>query len=75
MARADSPWTPERADAARIRHQCRGERIERNKREHAARLAPARSAGIGAEEAKRAAIRAALERARARRAASGRSPA
>lgn len=75
MAPAASPWTRERADAARIRHQRRNTRLERNKRERAARLAPAQSAGASAEDAKRAAIRAALERARARRAASEHSPA
>ncbi len=76
MEPAAAAWTRERADAARIRHQRRGVRLERDKRERAARLAPTRTASTGTEDAKRAAIRAALERARARRAAaSGHSPA
>jgi H+/Na+-translocating ferredoxin:NAD+ oxidoreductase subunit B len=58
-------WTPARAGAARDRHERRGARLARDRREQAQR----RSAATR----KRAVVRAAIERARARRTAAGRA--
>jgi Na+-translocating ferredoxin:NAD+ oxidoreductase subunit B len=63
---ADAAWDRARADAARARFESRQARIERVKSERGQRDAPAAEAGPGAER-KRAIIRAAIERARARR--------
>jgi len=68
---ADAIWDRVRADAARERFELRGARLERERRERAERLAQralqARSDPEG--EKKRAVIQAAIERARAKRAA------
>jgi electron transport complex protein RnfC len=73
-------WTQERdrqkADVARQRHEFRQERLEREQREKAERLAKKKAAlasgeakgGAGDGETKKAAIQAALERAKARKA-------
>ena len=66
---ADGQWTRERADAARSRHLAREARLARDAAERAERLAR-RAASLRdapTPAAKRAAIDAALERARARR--------
>jgi len=68
---ADAAWGEARADAARDRYQRRLERLDRDRAARAAarsRRAPASRHG---PDARRAAIAAALERARARRAAHG----
>ena len=58
-------WTRARADAARDRHEWRNARVARDRREQARRHS--------ATARKRAVVRAAIERARARRAAAGRA--
>ncbi len=68
---ADAVWDRPRADAARARHGARTARLAQEKRsreERLARQAAAAKAAPGAD-AKRAAIQAAMERARAKRAA------
>jgi electron transport complex protein RnfB len=68
---ADAVWDRPRADAARARHQARNTRLAQEKRsreERLARQAAAARAAPGAD-AKRAAIQAAIERARTKRAA------
>ncbi|MDX5333222.1 MAG: electron transport complex subunit RsxC [Gammaproteobacteria bacterium] len=77
-------WEQERekrkADIARQRHEFRQERLEREEREKAERLAKkkaalAKTAEDGeAEDPKKAAIKAALERAKAKKAATGAAP-
>jgi electron transport complex protein RnfB len=68
---AEALWTADRADAARARFRARAARLEREVAERADRLA--RRAAVLRDaptpEAKRAAVDAALARARARRAA------
>ena len=66
-------WSPAQADAARERHARRQARLARDAREHDARLsaaaealAPAAEAQVAAEDPKRAAVAAALARARMR---------
>jgi electron transport complex protein RnfB len=65
----NAEWTRERADAARVRFLTRSARLQREAEERANRLARRAAALRDAPtpEAKRAAIEAALERARARR--------
>jgi electron transport complex protein RnfB len=65
-ARSDDIWDAARADAARRRYQRRGARLERERRERSARAKRAEPPS----EKKRAIIAAAIERARAKRAAS-----
>jgi electron transport complex protein RnfB len=67
---AEAPWTADRADAARARFRARAARLEREAAERAHRLARRTAALHDAPtpEAKRAAVDAALARARARRA-------
>ena len=69
--RPDSQWHAERADAARARYAARRDRLARQAEERAERLARRAAALRDATtpEAKRAAVDAALVRARARRAA------
>ena len=66
---ADAIWDRARADAARERFEQRRSRLERERRERAARLAARahKAKGDPNAEKKRATIRAAIERARARR--------
>jgi len=66
---ADAIWDRARADAARERFERRRSRLERERRERAARLAARahKAKGDPNAEKKRATIRAAIERARARR--------
>jgi electron transport complex protein RnfB len=71
---ADAVWDEHRADAARRRYERRRARLGRRQAERTARLAarePRAGAGgsLASAEAKRAAVEAALERARAKRAA------
>ena len=68
---ADAIWDRTRADAARERFELRGARLERERRERAERLAQRALQARGHPEAgkKRAVIQAAIERARAKRAA------
>jgi electron transport complex protein RnfB len=68
---ADPTWDDERADAARTRHERRAARLEREKAARALTRAQRGAAPRHTAQAKRAAIDAALERARARRAAYG----
>lgn len=73
----DAIWSRDRRDAARARFERRNQRLARNAAERSARHAgrkgvPPTAATRTAEE-KRATIRAAVARARARRAATGRS--
>jgi electron transport complex protein RnfC len=75
-------WTQERerkkADLARERHEFRQERIDREKAERAARMkrkqAEAAKEGGGQTDDKKAAIKAAMERAKVKRAASAAEP-
>ncbi|MFP4243943.1 MAG: electron transport complex subunit RsxC [Ectothiorhodospira sp.] len=69
-------WSQEKerqqADAARMRHELRQQRLEREKREKAERMNRKREAlggASGGDAAKKAAVQAALERAQARKAA------
>ena len=66
----DARWGRDRADAARVRLHRRRARLERDKTERAARLARPTASATASVDAKQAFIRAAMERARARRAAS-----
>jgi electron transport complex protein RnfB len=74
--RPDSQWNAERADAARARYAARRDRLARQADERAERLARRGAVLRDAPtpEAKRAAVDAALVRARARRAAFARRP-
>jgi electron transport complex protein RnfB len=67
----DAVWDRARADAARARHEARNDRLARERREREERLARQAAAAKSAPDAdaKRAAIQAAIERARAKRAA------
>jgi electron transport complex protein RnfB len=67
----DPAWDEARADAARERYGRRLTRLDRDRATRAAARAPRATALRHGPEAKRAAIAAALERARARRAAHG----
>lgn len=66
----DANWDRDRADAARARLHRRRARLERDKTERAAQLARPAIATVTTTESKQAFVRAAMERARARRAAS-----
>jgi electron transport complex protein RnfB len=68
---ADAAWDRPRADAARARHQARNARLARERDAREARLARQAAAAKAAPDAdaRRAAIQAAIERARAKRAA------
>ena len=68
---ADAVWDRPRADAARARYLARKSRLEAERREREVRLARQAAAARSAPDAdaKRAAIQAAIERARAKRAA------
>jgi electron transport complex protein RnfB len=68
---ADTTWDAARADAARDRYRRRLARLDRDRTTRAAARAQRAPASRHGPEAKRAAIAAALERARARRAAYG----
>jgi electron transport complex protein RnfB len=66
-------WDARRADAARERYERRRTRLARRRSDPAARAGSSRSArSLASPQAKRAAVAAALARARARRAAPGR---
>ena len=67
--RTDAAWDASRADAARERCDRRQARLARDRGERAVRLAARAPRAVASPAAKRAAIDAALERARARRAA------
>jgi electron transport complex protein RnfB len=71
---ADAIWDRARADAARERFERRGARLERERRERAERLAQRAllTSGDAQAEKRRAVIQAALDRARAKRAAAKR---
>jgi electron transport complex protein RnfB len=67
---AEAIWDPVRADAARERFERRNLRLERERAERAERLAQrALKAGRSDPQTRRAVIQAAIERARAKRAA------
>ena len=66
----DANWDRDRANAARARLHRRRARLERDKTERAARLTRPAGAATTSTDAKQAFVRAAMERARARRAAS-----
>ena len=68
-AGTDAAWDASRADAARERCDRRQARLARDRGERAVRLAARAPRAVASPAAKRAAIDAALERARARRAA------
>jgi H+/Na+-translocating ferredoxin:NAD+ oxidoreductase subunit B len=65
-AAADDVWDRARADGARSRHEWRGARLARDRREQAQRKTAAAR--------KRAAVQAAIDRARAKKAAAARRP-
>ncbi len=64
----------EKADQARLRHEFRQSRIEREAAEKAARLAKKKAAAQGGGNAKQAAIQAAMARAKAKKTAQGNAP-
>jgi electron transport complex protein RnfB len=66
---SDAAWSPARADAARKRYERRQARLARDRAERAERLAALAPRDAASPAAKRAAIDAALDRARAKRAA------
>jgi Na+-translocating ferredoxin:NAD+ oxidoreductase RnfC subunit len=70
LPEAQAPWTEAMADAARARFQFRNLRLEREQAERAERLARKAQEKLGQPmpDAKKAAILAAIERAKARKA-------
>jgi electron transport complex protein RnfB len=64
-----APWNDAKADDARARYETRSRRLQKQKIERAEQLASKAALHFPGDDAKRATIRAAIERARTRRAA------